>query len=114
MRILNRTRGTIVVSESGEAKSFFAKLMGLMGRKDMPTASGLVIDSTNWIHTFWMCFPLDVIYIDKRWKVIGIETALKPNRFGKPFWSAHSVIELNAGVVAVSHTQVGDQLEMVS
>jgi len=110
--IRNLTRGTTVASDSGEAKSFFGKLLGLMGKKQMPLSAALVIDRTNWIHTFWMRFPLDAVYVDRHWKVVGLETNLAPNRIGRPFWSAHAVIELNAGVVAASCTQVGDQLQL--
>ena len=110
--IRNLTRGTTVASDSGEAKSFFGKLLGLMGRKQMPLSAALVIDRTNWIHTFWMRFPLDAVYVDRNWKVVGLETNLAPNRIGRPFWSAHAVIELNAGIVAACGTQVGDQLQL--
>ena len=114
MTIRNLTRDTIVASESGEAKSFIGKLLGLMGRKQMPVSAALVIKSTNWIHTFWMRFPMDAIYIDRSWKVVGVEANLAPNRIGKPFWSAHSVVELNAGVIAASQTQIGDQLQLAA
>jgi uncharacterized membrane protein (UPF0127 family) len=72
----------------------------------------MLIDQTNWIHTFWMRFPLDVIYIDRMYKVVGLEPDIAPNRIGKPFWSAHSVVELNIGSIRSSGTKVGDQLHL--
>ena len=47
---------------------------------------------------------------DKLRRVVGMQVALRPNRIGKPFWSANGVIELNTGVIAASRTEVGDQL----
>ena len=110
MRIENQTRGTLVAASAQEARSFSQKLFGLMGQKMLPPSGGLLIHHTNWIHTFWMRFPLDLIYVDRAQRVVGLEAALPPNRIGKPFWSAQSVIELSAGTIQNSQTQVGDQL----
>jgi uncharacterized protein len=111
MRIANQTRSTIIAASASEARSFTEKFLGLMGKANLPESSGLIIRDTNWIHTFWMRFPLDLIYITRERRVVGLEESLPPNRIGKPFWSAHSVVELNAGVIRATQTQVGDQLQ---
>ena len=112
MRIENLTRGTLIVSNAHEARSFSEKLFGLMGQAAMPQTSALIIYHTNWIHTFWMRFDLDLIYIDDRQRVVGLTPALAPNRVDQPFWSAKHVIELNAGLIQASQTQIGDQLKL--
>ena len=109
MKVANLTRGTSIVEDAREATTFVERLRGLMGRERMPHASGLILYD-NWVHTFWMRFPLDLIYFDKLRRVVGMQVALRPNRIGKPFWSANGVIELNSGVIAASRTEVGDQL----
>jgi uncharacterized membrane protein (UPF0127 family) len=111
--ISNLSRGTVVASEADEARSFTAKLFGLMGKAGMADDAALIIYHTNWIHTFWMRFPLDLIYISREAIVVGLEPELAPNRIGKPFWRAQTVIELRAGAIAASRTQVGDSLQIV-
>ena len=101
----------LVAASASEARSFRQKLFGLMGKVGLPDSGGLIIHHTNWIHTFWMRFPLDVIYYDRERRVVGLEESLQPNRIGKPFWSAQAVIELSAGAIHASGTQVGDQLQ---
>lgn len=113
MRIENQTRGTLIASAAMEARGFTQKLFGLMGQSSLPASGGLVLYDTNWIHTFWMRFPLDLIYVDRARRVIGLEEALPPNRIGKPFWSAQTVIELNAGAIRASQTHVSDQLRFI-
>ncbi|MEP7198365.1 MAG: DUF192 domain-containing protein [Chloroflexota bacterium] len=109
--ITNATRGTVVAAAASEARTFAQKLFGLMAQAQLAPSGALIIYDTNWIHTFWMRFPLDVIYVDRARRVVGVETNLRANRIGKPFWTAHAVVELNVGAVAASQTQVGDQLE---
>ncbi|MBI1801023.1 MAG: DUF192 domain-containing protein [Chloroflexi bacterium] len=110
MKITNQTRGTLVASSAIEARSFSQRLLGLMGRAELPVGGALVLDATNWVHTFWMRFPLDVIYFDRRGRVVGVSENLIPNRIGRPIWRAHAVIELNRGVIRTSETQLGDLL----
>jgi len=109
MKVANLTRGTSVATDAREATTFVGRLRGLMGRERMPLSSGLILYD-NWVHTFWMRFPLDLIYFDRSQRVVGLQMALPPNRIGKPFWSARGVIELNTGLIVSSHTEVGDQL----
>ncbi|MBI5879834.1 MAG: DUF192 domain-containing protein [Chloroflexi bacterium] len=110
--IRNRTRGSVVAAGAAEATGFADRLLGLMGRPALPPGGGLVLYDTNWIHMFWMRFPLDCVYIDRRGVVVGLEPGLRPNTLGKPFWRAWATLELPAGAIAASATQVGDQLEL--
>lgn len=114
MIVSNVTRGTIVAAEANEARSFTAKLFGLMGKAGMANNAALIIYHTNWIHTFWMRFALDLIYITREGTVVGLETGLAPNRIGKLFWRGQTVIELCAGVIAASRTELGDRLHVAS
>lgn len=112
MRIENLTRSTLIVSDAHAARSFFEKLFGLMGKAVMSPTSALVIYHTNWVHTFWMRFALDLVYVDDQHRVVGLTIALPPNRIDKPFWSAKHVIELNSGLIQKSQTRTGDQLKL--
>ncbi len=109
MRIANLTRATLVAEDAREARTFAERLVGLMGRPHLPPTAGLVLND-NWVHTFWMRFPLDLVYIDRTRRVVAVQDGVPPNRICRPFWSACAVIELNAGIARATQTRVGDQL----
>ena len=112
MRIVNQTRGTLLVSAGRQASGFWELLWGLMGKPNLPAGTGLLLPHTNWIHTFWMRFALDVLYLDKAGRVIGLNRALRPNRIGRPCWQASATLELPVGMIDCSQTTVGDVLLM--
>ncbi len=112
MIVANASRQTVIAANASEARSFAQKLFGLMGKRALSADAALIIYHTNWIHTFWMRFALDLIYLDRERKVVGLEAGLGPNRIGKPFWKAETVIELCAGAISASRTEIGDQLRI--
>jgi uncharacterized membrane protein (UPF0127 family) len=59
---------------------------------------------------FGMKFAIDIIVLDKHNVVVGVQQTLKPNRFGKIFWGAHSTLELPVGAIQASRTTKGDRL----
>lgn len=110
--IINTTRGTVVASRAARASSFLARLRGLMFQADLPPGGGLVIEPNSNIHTFWMRFPIDVIFVDRQDRVVGLVTAMPPNRPFAGARRARRTIELPAGTIATSRTELGDTLEL--
>ena len=82
---------------------------GLLGRDRLDEGHALVIAPTNAIHTFFMQFPIDVVFVRRDGRVAGVRHAVKPWRIACAF-SAHAVIELPAGTLARSGTVAGDTL----
>jgi hypothetical protein len=83
-----------------------------MGRAQLEPGDGMLIDPCSSIHTFFMRFPIDVIFLNRARRVVGLRAAMPP---GKPYagaWGARSVIELPAGIIVATHTQMGDLIEM--
>ena len=80
-----------------------------MLQHEFPEGQGLVIDPCSSIHMFFMRFPIDVLYMDREDKVVRAQQGIKPWRVG-PLWTrgAKYVIELPAGTIARTSTQVGD------
>lgn len=109
-RITNTTRNTIVAQRAERARSFLARLRGLMFRAALPPDGGLVIEPNNSVHTFWMRFPIDVVFVDRQDRVVGMTAAMPPNRPYAGTRGARRTIELPVGAIAASHTQVGDTL----
>jgi uncharacterized membrane protein (UPF0127 family) len=112
VRVTNTTRDTLLVAQCEQARSFFARGRGLMGRDHLDAGSGLLIDPCSSIHTFFMRFPIDVVFIDRAGRVVGLRAAMPPGRPYAGAWGARAVIELPAGVIAASRTEVGDTLVM--
>lgn len=112
MKIINVTKGVILAEEAVIAETFFTRIRGLLGRKEFRAGQALVIKPCNSIHTFFMRFPIDVLFIDKNNKVVSATPALAAFRISKVYFNAAYVVELPAGVLKTTATSVGDLLEI--
>jgi uncharacterized protein len=81
------------------AKSFFKKLAGLIFSRPLNPNEGLLIENCNSIHTFWMRFAIDAVFIDRNNVIVHLIENLKPFRLGPIIREAVSVLELKSGVV---------------
>ncbi|WP_085504919.1 DUF192 domain-containing protein [Thalassobacillus devorans] len=113
MAVINLDTNQIIVEEVTRADKFWTRFKGLMGRKSIPDDFALHIVPCPSIHTFFMKFPIDVLYLDQNNQVIGIEENLQPGKLGKRFSGGHSVIELPAGKVAQTEVAVGQTVVFV-
>jgi uncharacterized membrane protein (UPF0127 family) len=82
---------------------------GLLKHERLEAGQGLWIQPCESVHTFFMKFPIDLVYIDKKRKVRKVRHAVAAWRMSACF-TAHSVIELPAGTVERTRTAAGDQL----
>jgi hypothetical protein len=114
VRITNTTRSTELASDARIARSYWARLAGLLGRGSLRPGEALVIEPCNSVHTAFMRFTIDVLYIDRERRVAKAVNALRPFRVSAALREARSVIELPAGVIAATGTAVGDQLQFDS
>jgi len=114
-QVINESRQSQLGQHVAIARSFWRRGKGLMFRSELPVGTGLVIDPCSSIHTFWMRFPIDVLYLDKDGTVLRADRAMKPWRIG-PLYVRHGrfVIELPAGTIERTGTQRGDRLRLDS
>jgi uncharacterized membrane protein (UPF0127 family) len=108
--IHNLTRDTTIASHIEIAQNPWARMKGLLGRRDLPPGEALIITHCQSIHMFFMKFPIDVIFCDSRNKVIGLCESLKPFCLSPIFFKASYAIELPIGSITASKTQIGDQI----
>ena len=108
--VTNLTRRTTVVSVGRVAYCFWPRLIGLMLARPLPPGAGLVIVPCSSIHTQFMRFPLDVLYVNKKNGIVGIDRNLRPWRIGRFYKKVHYIVELPAG--STEGCQVGDRLEI--
>jgi len=71
-----------------------------MFSRQLPTDTGLVIEPCQQIHTHFMRYPIDVMFVSKEWQVIHVERDIKPWRFTRFYKQSHYVIEVNADVAS--------------
>ncbi len=106
----NRTRGRQVAARVEKAADYQSRSRGLLGRSSMDPSEGLWIVPCPMIHTFFMKFPIDVLFLDKELRVVRVLEDLRPWRLSPWVLRARSVLELAGGSLKGS-VSVGDQLE---
>jgi uncharacterized membrane protein (UPF0127 family) len=111
LRVVNRTRGTVVGECIRLADSGLTRIVGLLGERNLLPGDGLLIVPSQGVHTLGMLFTIDIVVLDGEWNVIAIRRELRPFRLTRVFWKAAAVLELPSGTVESSGTFVGDTLE---
>jgi uncharacterized membrane protein (UPF0127 family) len=107
--ILKREDGGIVCDRCVVADSPLSRMRGLLGRSELPTGEGILLRPASAIHTFFMRFPIDAVFLDRDWRVVGISDAVQPWRTASRR-GAKAVLELPAGESARRGLGVGDRL----
>lgn len=108
MKIINITRNSFVSDNCLMAATFFARFKGLMGKKIFKDGDALIIKPCNSIHTFFMNFPIDVIFVDNDWKAIYMMESFIPWKLSKIIPRSRAVIELPPGTIQKSGSSLGD------
>jgi len=108
-RLRNITRGTILGDAIDIADTSEKRTTGLLKHKELRAGEGLWIVPCEGVHTFFMKFALDLVYIDKKHIVRKAVANVVPWRLSMCL-PAHSIVELPAGTIEPSATRKGDQL----
>ena len=111
MKIINKSKG-VVLADAIIADTPFKRMKGLLGRKALNEGEALVIKPCNSIHTFFMRFPIDVLFVDKNNKVIKAISSIKPFRITGIYFGAAFVVELSAGTIKRTRTVESDLLSL--
>ena len=110
VRVVNRTRETLLADHAELADNYWTRFVGLMGRRQLPSGTGLVLKPGGGIHMWFMRIPLDVVHVNKRDQVTHVLRGIQPWRFGPLFVGGKLAIELPVG--AADQTQVGDEIHI--
>lgn len=110
-KVLNLTRGTVLATELTKAHTGATRRKGLLGRESLLPGEGLWIAPCESVHTFFMRFPIDLVYLDRKLKVKKVRHSVGAWRFSACF-SAFSVLELPAGTARATRTERGDTMEI--
>jgi len=112
MQLYDVTRGILLVDKLEIAANAQSRARGLIGHATLAPGQGMLIRPCRWIHMFGMAFAIDVLYVDKRWKIVAVTENLAINRIDRPVLRAQFVVELRAGDIRRTGAQVGDRLEL--
>lgn len=110
--VRNRTRDAVLGRRVREARSFLSRGRGLMLAPGLEPGEGLLIDPCSSIHTFFMRFPIDVLYVDRSSTIVRADRSMKPWRIGPLFTGSKWVVELPPGTIESTGTQTGDELTL--
>jgi len=105
------TRGTVLAARLEGAHTGATRRKGLLGRERLLPGEGLWIAPCESVHTFFMRFPIDLVYLDRNLKVKKVRHSVGAWRMSACL-SAHSVLELPAGTAQATRTERGDKIEM--
>jgi len=108
-RVQNTTRGTVIGGAIDSAETSAARRVGLLKHSRLEEGAGLWIVPCESVHTFFMKFAIDLVYLDRQHRVRSVVRALVPWRMSMCL-AAHSILELPPGTIDRTRTEKGDQL----
>ena len=107
--ISDAARGIDVCERCVVADRAIARMRGLLGRSDLPAGEGVLLRPASSIHTHFMRFAIDAVFLDRDLRVLEVRPALRPWRMARKR-GANAVLELCAGEAARRGIQAGDIL----
>lgn len=113
MRLINKTKNTILAQDVQVADTLFPRMRGLLGKKGLKCGQAIVLKPCNSIHTFFMRFPIDVLFVSKDNKVVKTISNLKPFALSGIYFSSSFAIELPSGTIQANLTEQTDTLELI-
>ncbi len=111
MIVKNANRTTVIGEAIEVAATAAQRAKGLLGRDCLSQGEGLLFKGCSSLHTFFMQFPIDIIYADKEGKVLKLAKEVRPFKLVPAPLRAYFAVELPVGAIQASDTRVGDYLD---
>jgi uncharacterized membrane protein (UPF0127 family) len=108
--VRNERTGGMLATNAKLASSFAARFMGLMFRARLEEGGGILLTSSSSIHSFFMRFRFDALYLDREGRVVKVVAAMRPWRMSLGGKGAKHTLELPAGSAERTATRAGDML----
>jgi uncharacterized protein len=112
MIAVNLRTGKELASNVKVADTLFTRMKGLLGKKELHQGEALWIKPCFSVHTFFMKFPIDVVFLNNKNIVIATSKDLHPNRLTRLYPQSLSVLELPIGTIDASKSEIGDTIEI--
>lgn len=108
--MVNTTRNAALGCRIRLADSWWSRLRGFLGRPEPIIGDGILLSPCSRIHTFGMRFPLDVLFLDRKGRVLETYPDVRPWRMTPRIRNSAYALELPVGTIRHSGTQAGDRL----
>lgn len=112
MKVYNSSKNSIILKDAKVAENFFTRSVGLLSKKSLNEGEGLIIKPCCSIHTFFMRFNIDVLFINKKNEVIALYENVAPWRILPIHPTSHYVIELFANSITEKSIEKGDAVTL--
>jgi uncharacterized membrane protein (UPF0127 family) len=108
--VRNATRDTILVERMTVADSMLTRMRGLLGTTTLPSGEALLLRPARQVHSFFMRYALDLVFIDREGQVLLAIANFARNRLSPLVRAADAILEMPAGTLAEHPTALGDRL----
>jgi uncharacterized protein len=113
MELYNAGNGKLIAGQVEAASTFLRRFRGLMLTRELPQQCALHIRPCRSVHTYFMRYPIDVLYLDEAGHVVGTDERLAPGKIGSRVPRTRSVVELPAGRIRETDTRIGQTVKFV-
>jgi len=113
VKAYNETKQCVLAERVLVANTPVRRIVGLLGSQSLEAGEGLMIVPCNSIHSFFMKFAFDALFLDNTGKVVKLAREIKPFRLLPPVIKAQKVIELPAGTAVRTNTAIGDRIVLI-
>lgn len=107
--IYHQRTGTLLFSKVYWTETYFERARGLLGRPELTGQEGFLIKPCNSIHTCFMGYEIDALFLDNEMRIRKTVSCLSPWRFSSSF-KASMVLELKAGMTEILNLKPDEQL----
>lgn len=111
MKVYNSTQNDLIADNVKVADNFFSRSIGLLSKKSLSEGEGLIIKPCCSIHTFFMKFNIDVLFINKKNKVIALYEKVNPWNVLPIHITSYYVIELPSGTISKKNIDKGSLIK---
>jgi len=112
MKIVDLSNGKLIASGASIAHSLLSRLVGVIGMREMPAGSAIIIPHCRQVHTMFVRFCIDVLFVDKYHRVIGVQECMLPFSVSGYHRKSDYVIELPGGTVHTLGIQLCDDIQV--
>lgn len=93
------------------ATGFWQRFRGLMWTDALPADQALLIQGCASVHTFFMRFALDVVYLNKQMQIVKLEMNVPPWRMTWGGAGARHTLEMAAGGIDRYKLHIGGTID---
>ena len=112
MNIYNSTKNNLIASNVKVAQNFITRSIGLLSKKSISDDEGLIIKPCCSIHTYFMKFPIDVLFVNRKNMIVALYENVDRTRILPIHLSSSYVVELAAGLISKKNIEKGDIIQI--